>query len=162
MTAEKTTIGWREWVHLPDLGLPNIKAKVDTGAKTCALHAFRVEPFEREGKLWVRFAIHPFQDDNETEVECEAPVADRREVTNSGGYTQMRYVIETRILAGSHEFTAQITLTNRDTMRFRMLLGRNAMEGRFVVDVDEGYLLEPQPVSESPECDSNDTNSFEE
>lgn len=162
MTAEKTTIGWREWVHLPDLGLPNIKAKVDTGAKTCALHAFRVEPFERDGQPWVRFALHPNQDDNDTEIECEAPVADQREVTNSGGYTQLRYVIETRILAGPQEFTAQITLTNRDTMRFRMLLGRNAMEGRFVVDVDQDYLLEPQLVADTTQCDQQDRNSFEE
>ncbi len=162
MTAEKTTIGWREWVHLPDLGLPNIKAKVDTGAKTCALHAFRVEPFERDGQPWVRFALHPNQDDDHTEIECEAPVVDRREVTNSGGYTQLRYVIATRILAGPHEFTAQVTLTNRDTMRFRTLLGRNAMEGRFIVDVDQGFLLEPQPVSDTELCDQEDLNSYEE
>jgi hypothetical protein len=135
-------LGWREWVQLPELGLPPIKAKVDTGARSSCLHAFETRPFTRDGQLWVRFGIHPHQDDPQTECYCEAPVADERPVTDSGGHTETRLVIVSRVVLGPWSDDIEITLTNRDTMRFRMLLGRTAMvKGGFTIDPSGSYLL---------------------
>jgi len=128
------TIGWREWLALPELGIPAIKAKIDTGARTSALHAFFVEPYERDGLEFVRFGMHPLQRHTEIERICEAPVKDRRMVTDSGGHREWRYVIETAVLFMGETWQVDMTLTNRETMKFRMLLGRKAMSGRFLIN----------------------------
>lgn len=135
-------VGWREWVELPALGLPAIKAKVDTGARTSALHAWRVEPYTEGGSPWVRFHMHPLQRDTELSVVCDAPVHDRRLVSDSGGHREMRYVIETPIRMAERDWKIEVTLTDRDTMLFRMLLGRQAMRGLRVLP-DASFLTQP-------------------
>lgn len=140
MKNELFTVGWREWVSLPDLGLPWIKAKIDTGARTSCLHAFQVDPFTRDGEEWVRFGIHPHQGDSKTEVFCEAKVIDQREISDSGGHKENRYVIMTEVLLSEHRWPIEISLTNRDTMKFRMLLGRTAMKNRIIVNASKSYL----------------------
>lgn len=127
MAKEKTVIGWAEWVQLPDIGLPLIKAKIDTGARTSALHAFDIRPFRKRGQDWVRFCIHPLKGNQHLTVTCEAAVIDQRLVTDSGGKSERRYVIETRAVIAGKENRIEITLTNREKMAFRMLLGRQAI-----------------------------------
>jgi arsenate reductase (glutaredoxin) len=148
--SEKKLLGWREWVRLGTLGLPPIKAKIDTGARTSALHAFELEPFFRDGRQWVRFSIHPRQRNPRLVCTCEAPVIDRRRVTDSGGHRQMRYVIESEITLGEDTWTIELTLTCRETMRFRLLLGRTALSGRFLVDPAIGYCIGQRPRKLKP------------
>jgi len=140
-TDPKQVIGWREWIDLSAIGLPAIKAKVDTGARTSALHAFYVTPFEEAGQDKVRFGIHPLQQRTDIEVVCVADVVDQRLVSDSGGHREMRYVIEAPIRLGELVFPIEITLTDRDTMAFRMLLGRTAIRDRFLIDPTKSYLF---------------------
>jgi hypothetical protein len=139
-TKAQQILGWREWIGFPELGISQVKAKVDTGARTSCLHAFLVEPFEKEGKPWVRFDIHPQQRDNDKVMHCEAPVLEQRTVRDSGGHEELRYVIETVITIGDCRLTAEVTLTDRDTMKFRVLLGRTAIRGGYLVDSGRSYV----------------------
>jgi len=140
MINEKIILGWREWCALPELKIPAIKVKVDTGAKTSALHTFGIEPFSENGIDYVRFRVHPLQRNEQVVCECLAPVKDEREVSDSGGHRELRYIIETTVRIGDKSWPIEMSLTNRDTMRFRMLLGRRAMERRVIVDPAASYL----------------------
>ena len=131
--SEPFVLGWEEWAAFPGLGLPAIKAKVDTGARTSALHAVSIEPFGPVDKPQVRFIMHPVPDRPEVEVTCAAPAVDRREVTSSNGETELRWVIEARVKIGEREWPIEVTLTNRETMQYRMLLGRAAILDDMVV-----------------------------
>lgn len=140
-TPDLTLLGWREWLSLPQLELPLIAAKVDTGARTSCLHAFEVKPFEKDGQLWVRFGLHPIKDNNDVQIWREAQVLDQRTVTDSGGHQEQRYVIETELGLGKQTWPIEMTLTNRDNMRFRMLLGRTAMNSHCMVNPVSSWLL---------------------
>jgi hypothetical protein len=135
------TIGWREWVELPQLGIAQIKAKVDTGARTSAIHAFELVTEERQDGVWVRFGMHPDQRSEENVIWCEAPVKDSRTVRDSGGHEEERLVIETCVRLGNREWPIEATLTSRDNMGFRMLLGRTAIRGYYAVDPGRSYLI---------------------
>ena len=143
---EPLKIGWREWVGLPDLGVAAIKAKVDTGARTSALHAYDIESFRRAGALWIRFALHPLQRSNAMKVACEARAIDERLVRNSGGGVEHRYIVTTLLKIGDSSWPIELALANRDQMGFRMLLGRTALEGRVLVEPGRSYLLGARPA----------------
>jgi hypothetical protein len=137
----KPVIGWREWLALPSLNISAIKAKVDTGARSSALHAFDVEVFHHNGREMVRFKVHPFQRDNVTTVESVAPLYDRRAVRTSAGHETMRPVILAEVELDGQLWAVELTLTRRDAMGFRMLLGRQAIRRRFQVEPGRSYLV---------------------
>lgn len=133
-------IGWREWVSLPALNIPKIKAKVDTGARTSALHAFSLKPFVENGKNKIQFDIHPLQHNTHDIVSCIADVVDKRLVTDSGGHEEERFVIQTPITIAGQTWSIEITLTERENMLFRMLLGRSALRKRYVVNPARSFV----------------------
>lgn len=142
MRKPKTMIGWEEWCDFPDLGLPAIKAKVDTGAKTSCIHAFDIKPVTIGGEKHVRFKIHPLQKNKKLTVECQAPLSDFRNITSSNGEREKRYVIKTPMKLGNKTIDAEVTLTSRHKMTFRMLLGRDAIaKAKFTVDPVKSFLL---------------------
>jgi hypothetical protein len=138
--TEIECLGWREWVSLPELGIKHLKAKVDTGARTSALHAFALERSRKDGKDYADFKIHPFQRNTTIEQSCRAEVVDVRKVTDSGGHREERLVITTPIEIAGDRWDIELTLTERDSMMFRMLLGRTAIRDRFKVDPGRSFL----------------------
>ena len=138
-TSELSVIGWREWIGLPDLGIEAIKAKVDTGARSSSLHASQLQEFERDGVKWVQFQVYPEQRNRDRVVEIEARILDSRSVRSSSGKAEIRPVIVTNIELFGITWPVEITLTNRDQMGFRMLLGREAFRGRFLVDAGNSF-----------------------
>lgn len=134
-------VGWREWLSLPDLGIPWVKAKVDSGARTSSLHVERIEEFERDGAPWVRFELEPRSRRRRRVRQAEAPVIDRREVTDSGGSRAVRLFIRTRIGVAGRSWPIEMNLTDRRSMLFPMLLGRTAMRGRVRIDPKHSFLL---------------------
>ncbi len=132
-------IGWREWVTLSDLGIEKIKAKIDTGARSSSLHAFDVKTLERDGQVFVRFKVHPIQRSTKETVEVEAPVLEFRKVRSSSGHVHLRPVIVTTVEVLGQSWPIELTLANRDAMGFRMLLGREAIRGRMLVDARVSY-----------------------
>jgi ribosomal protein S6--L-glutamate ligase len=141
MPQNKIILGSEEWCSFPELGIPAIKARVDSGAKTSALHAINIAPFIKDDENWVKFDINPIQKNIKTVIHCEAKLVDKRIVKSSSGYREQRYVIQTQIEIGHQNWIIEMTLTNRDSMGFRMLLGREAMSGRVLVDPEQKYLL---------------------
>ena len=137
--TNKMVIGWREWISLPELNIPAVKAKIDTGARTSSLHTFDLDAYSEDGQPKVRFGIQPLQRKKKIILWCTADVLDRRMVTDSGGHREMRYVIRTPIQIGDQSWPIEITLTKRDTMKFRMLLGRTGIYDRYVVDPGISY-----------------------
>ncbi len=137
----KLIIGWREWVSLPDLGVDHIKAKIDTGAKTSAVHAYRVKKISVDGEPWAEFCLHPVQKRRRPEIVCRAPIVDERSVKSSSGHREARYVVSTTLKLGPVVRRCELTLTNRDEMGFRMLIGRQALKRQFIVDSGLSYGL---------------------
>jgi len=134
MKQGKLLIGRTEWASLPDLGIPAIKAKIDTGARTSALHAFEIEPYVKRKIQYVRFKIHPMQQNDKVEILCHAPVIDSRLIMSSNGHKEHRWVIATTLQLGDESWEIEVTLSNRDPLKYRMLLGRQALSHRVVID----------------------------
>jgi hypothetical protein len=138
-TSDLAIIGWREWVGLPDLGITSIKVKVDSGARSSSLHAFALQEFDRNGVAWVRFQVHPVQRSSDKAVDVEAEVLEYRSVRSSSGKAALRPVIVTRVTLLGITWPIELTLASRDEMGFRMLLGREAIRGRFLIDAGKSY-----------------------
>lgn len=136
----RPVIGWREWLGLPELDIQSIKAKVDTGARTSSLHAYDIRRFKRKGRSMVRFKVHPVQRDARTLVEAEAPLVEMRKVRSSNGVVTLRPVVETAVDLAGVTWRIELTLVRRDLMGFRMLLGRQAVRRRFLVDPGASFL----------------------
>jgi hypothetical protein len=142
---KRPLVGWREYVALPDYGVEKIKAKVDTGARSSSLHAFDIEPFQHGSVDWIAFSIHPVQHSRRGEIRTEAPLLEYRHVRSSNGHSAERPVVRTSIVLGEFRWVIDLTLTSRDEMGFRMLLGRQAIRKRFLVDTGRSFLSGWQP-----------------
>ena len=138
-TAEPTVVGWREWISLPTLEVPWVKAKIDTGARSSAIHAFDLEEFFRDGERWVRFSVHPWQRSDDGAVEACLPVHDVRTVRSSSGHSEERFVVLTPVTLAGRTLRAELTLSRRDEMGFRMLIGRELLRQGFHVDPAASY-----------------------
>lgn len=134
-------VGWREWVSLPNLGIQLIKAKVDTGARTSTLHAMQMRRFRAHMKDKLEFVVHPLQRNDTQEILCKANLLDMRTITDSGGKREHRYVIETMLILGKDQYPIELSLTDRSTMGFRMLLGRMAIKNKYLVNPHVSYLM---------------------
>ncbi|GAA1912605.1 ATP-dependent zinc protease family protein [Nocardioides hwasunensis] len=134
-----TVVGWREWVALPQADVAWVKAKIDTGARSSSIHAFDLEVFDRDGHDWVRFSIHPWQKSDDDHVELSLPVLDVREVRSSNGQVEKRYAVALDVTLAGRTVTTVMTLSNRDEMGFRMLIGREALERGYLVDSSRSY-----------------------
>lgn len=132
-------VGWKEYAALPELNVDRIHVKIDTGAKTSAIHTLSNKVFTRGKKQWVRFVLAPYQEDDDTTIECECPIKDQRVVTSSNGHKSERIVIETQLVMGDLQRNIEVTLVCRQKMKFRMLLGRQAMKG-VLVRPDQSHL----------------------
>jgi hypothetical protein len=139
--AAPAVIGWREWAALPDLSVARIKAKIDTGAKTSALHAVRIRAFERSGAVFVRFVVRPTQRRSRPEIECVARVVDRRRIRSSNGQAESRYIVETTLALDAIAYPIELSLSDREQMGFRLLLGRDALKKRFLIDPARSFEL---------------------
>jgi len=144
-SASQPFVGWREWVSLPQLEIAKIKAKIDTGARSSALHASNIKRFRRNGKSMVRFEVCPAQHSRDGIVTVEAPLLEMRSIRSSNGKSQVRPVIRTPVILGDRQWELELTLTNRDAMGFRMLLGRQALRKRFLIDPGRSYLQGKRP-----------------
>ena len=145
-SKKKQILGWREWVSLPSLRIVAIRAKLDTGAKTSALHAWDISVREVKGEKWIRFRVLPMQSEGVTPVLCEAPLSDRRWVTSSSGTRELRYIIETTLQIGPKSWPIELSLTNREGLEFPMIIGREAMRNRLIVDPRASYRAGGRPV----------------
>jgi len=134
------TVGWREWVSLPEIGIPRIKAKIDTGARTSCLHTAAYEVFQKDNRDWVRFTVHPLKSHHEIENHAEFPVSDFRVVRDSGGHEERRPFVTTTLKFPTASWEIEISLSNRENMKFRMLLGRTSMRKKILVDCSRSYL----------------------
>jgi ribosomal protein S6--L-glutamate ligase len=146
-SKNKIIVGREEWCSFPEINIPSVKCRVDSGAKTSALHAINITPFKKNGIPWIKFDVHPLQNDGKTTINCEAPIHDKRKVKSSSGNSELRFVIKTTLSIAEETWEVEVTLTNRDNMGYRMLLGRQAMTGKMLVD-PESYCLLGQPTEE--------------
>ncbi|HSX20975.1 MAG TPA: RimK/LysX family protein [Gammaproteobacteria bacterium] len=138
----KQIIGWREWVAFPDLGIEKIKAKIDTGARSSALHAYDIQVYKtKTGKVRAKFFVHPLQKNSKCSIPCHADVIDQRYVKSSSGQKELRTTILTNLLLGAQTWPIEITLTNRDSMGFRLLIGRTALRRKFLVDPQRSFFF---------------------
>jgi hypothetical protein len=139
VSVDSKIIGWREWPSLPELGILAIKGKIDTGAKTSSLHAFDIKLEKKGEKTYVCFKVHPIQNNSSIVINCKAPLVDKRLVSDSGGHKEERFVIRTTLILAGVKKKIELTLTNRASMKYRMLIGRAALK-HFYIDPTQSYL----------------------